>query len=90
MPSRGPVATADQAGARPPARRARVSSRPRPADRPEASAHGDADAATDIDLADVLASRRCAAKVASALKKLGYGFALIPATAKPKRSSKKD
>jgi hypothetical protein len=31
-----------------------------------------------------LASRRCAARVADALKRIGYGFALIPSTAKPK------
>jgi hypothetical protein len=41
-----------------------------------------------IQLSDRLASRRCAAQVAAALEKLGYGFAVIPATAKPKRPSR--
>jgi hypothetical protein len=35
--------------------------------------------------ADALASRRCAARVADALKKIGYGFAVIPSTARPRR-----
>lgn len=35
--------------------------------------------------ADALASRRCAARVADALKKIGYGYAVIPSTAKPTR-----
>jgi hypothetical protein len=49
----------------------------------------DANAPADRKLSDMLASRRCAAKIAAALGKLGYGFAVIPATAKPKRSSPK-
>jgi hypothetical protein len=52
-------------------------------------AHDDADAPAGRKLSDMLASRRCAAKIAAALGKLGYGFAVIPATAKPKRSSRK-
>lgn len=42
-----------------------------------------------VGRADALASRRCAAQVAAALEKLGYGVALIPAAAKPKRSANK-
>jgi hypothetical protein len=34
---------------------------------------------------DALASQQCAARVADALRRLGYGFAVIPSTAKPKR-----
>jgi hypothetical protein len=48
------------------------------------------DAPADRELTDMLASRRCAAQVAAALEKLGYGFAVIPATAKPRRPSRLD
>jgi hypothetical protein len=34
--------------------------------------------------ADALASRHCASRVATALKGLGYDFAMIPSSAKPK------
>lgn len=52
-------------------------------------AHDDANAPAGRKLSDMLASRRCAAKIAATLGRLGYGFAVIPATAKPKRSSRK-
>jgi hypothetical protein len=34
---------------------------------------------------DALASRHCASRVATALKGLGYDFAMIPLSAEPKR-----
>ena len=48
------------------------------------------DTPAGIQLSDRLASRRCAAQVAAALEKLGYGFAVIPATATPKRPARTD
>jgi hypothetical protein len=59
-----------------------------PTSRRDAAAHGGDCAQSNSDPSNMLASRRCAAQVAAALKKLGYGFAVIPATAKPSRASR--
>jgi hypothetical protein len=45
----------------------------------------DCDSAPPSAASNALASRRCAARVADALKRIGYGFAVIPSTAKPRR-----
>jgi hypothetical protein len=59
-----------------------------PPSRRDTAARGGDRAQSDGDPSNMLASRRCAAQVAATLKKLGYGFAVIPATARPSRSSR--
>jgi len=87
MPSRSRSAIE---ASRPPAKSGALASRDAARTSRPSGAPDDADAPAGRKLSDMLASRRCAAKIAAALGKLGYGFAVIPATAKPKRPSRKN
>jgi hypothetical protein len=61
-------------------RAAAVTRQPPGRARPQVQSSDDPGAAK----ADALASHHCASRVAIALKSFGYGFALIPSSAKPK------